>query len=150
MRTFGEIPGIKVGQLFANRRELHDSGVHRPLQAGICGSADRGAESVVLSGGYEDDEDLGDEIIYTGHGGQDRSGVQIADQKLVNQNAALAQNAKKNIPVRLIRGARLRSPFAPVKGFRYDGLFDVKRYWQENGKAGHLIWRFHLVKRASG
>jgi hypothetical protein len=30
-----------------------------------------GAESIVVSGGYEDDEDHGDTIIYTGHGGND-------------------------------------------------------------------------------
>jgi len=30
-----------------------------------------GADSIVFSGGYEDDEHRGDEIIYTGHGGRD-------------------------------------------------------------------------------
>jgi hypothetical protein len=30
-----------------------------------------GADSIVLSGVYEDDIDLGDEIIHTGHGGKD-------------------------------------------------------------------------------
>lgn len=31
----------------------------------------RGADSIVVSGGYPDDADYGDEIIYTGHGGRD-------------------------------------------------------------------------------
>lgn len=41
------------------------------MQAGISGSGEEGADSVVVSGGYEDDEDYGDVIVYTGHGGND-------------------------------------------------------------------------------
>jgi len=48
------------------------------MQAGIVGGTGSGAESIVLSGGYTDDEDHGDEIIYTGDGGRDpRTGRQI-------------------------------------------------------------------------
>jgi putative restriction endonuclease len=54
----GEIAGIAPGSTFASRRELYDAGVHRALQAGIVGAASTGAESVVLSGGYVDDQDL--------------------------------------------------------------------------------------------
>jgi putative restriction endonuclease len=68
--TMGEIEGIPPGKAFATRRELYESGVHRALQAGIVGDASTGAESIVLSGGYVDDEDLGNEIIYTGDGGR--------------------------------------------------------------------------------
>jgi hypothetical protein len=34
-----------------------------------------GAESIVVSGGYKDDNDFGDVIVYTGHGGQDGKGL---------------------------------------------------------------------------
>jgi putative restriction endonuclease len=64
-----EIASVAEGTLFADRRALHDAGVHRPLQAGISGSATDGADSIVVSGGYEDDEAYGDVIDYTGHGG---------------------------------------------------------------------------------
>lgn len=41
-----------------------------------------GADAIVVSGGYEDDNDDGDEIIYTGQGGNDPdSGKQVADQE---------------------------------------------------------------------
>lgn len=63
-RVFGEIPGMPVGTGFTSRREVADSGVHRPTQAGISGSGLEGADSIVVSGGYEDDEDLGNVIIY--------------------------------------------------------------------------------------
>jgi len=49
--------------------------------------------SIVLSGGYVDDEDMGDVIIYTGEGGRDsNTGRQIADQQLALGNRALAEN----------------------------------------------------------
>jgi putative restriction endonuclease len=39
---------------------------------GIHGTAKEGADSIVVSGGYVDDRDMGDVIIYTGEGGNDR------------------------------------------------------------------------------
>ena len=63
---FGHVPGFPPGSTFADRRELAASGVHRPLQAGICGRAEEGAESIVLNGGYVDDADLGTVVVYTG------------------------------------------------------------------------------------
>jgi putative restriction endonuclease len=45
--------------------EAHDAGVHRPLQAGISGAVSEGADSIVVSGGSEDDRDFGDTIVYT-------------------------------------------------------------------------------------
>lgn len=69
---------VAVGEVFPDRRSLAAAGVHRPLQAGISGGAADGADSIVVSGGYEDDEDYGSIIVYTGHGGQ-VEGVQIAD-----------------------------------------------------------------------
>ena len=61
--TIDEIEGIEAGATFESRRALHDAGIHRPLQAGIAGGASAGAESIVISGGYVDDEDYGDEMI---------------------------------------------------------------------------------------
>ncbi len=105
MRIFGELEGIYEGDSFRNRLELSQSGVHRPPQAGISGSQKEGSDSIIVSGGYEDDEDYGDIIIYTGHGGRDlSSGKQVADQELVRGNLALAKSCKNGLPVRVIRG----------------------------------------------
>jgi putative restriction endonuclease len=57
MRIFGHIDGIPVEATFPDRRALLEAGVHRQLQAGIAGSAAEGADSIVVSGGYEDDDD---------------------------------------------------------------------------------------------
>ena len=54
---FGSIPGVEVGQHFSDRRELHDANVHRGLMKGIAPAG----SSIVLSGGYVDDEDYGDD-----------------------------------------------------------------------------------------
>lgn len=150
-RQFGEVPNVAVGTTFRSRAELATSGIHRPLQAGISGSQEEGADSIVLSGGYEDDIDEGDLIIYTGHGGNDpTSRKQIADQKLERGNKALARNCLEGLPVRVVRGAEHKSPFSPATGYRYDGLFFVDEYWSERGRSGYLIWRFRLVRDPTG
>ncbi len=149
-RVFGEIEGHPEGSTFANRYELSASGVHKPTQAGISGSQHEGADSIVLSGGYEDDEDWGDLILYTGHGGRDpKTGVQVAHQTLTRQNMALAVSRKLGLPVRVIRGSRHASRFSPSEGYRYDGLYLIEDHFRERGKSGFFVWRFRMRKLSS-
>ena len=80
-------PGIEVGMNWFRRIQVSEEGVHRPPVAGISGRAEEGCQSIVLAGGYEDDEDNGDFFTYTGSGGRDLSGNkrtagQTSDQKL--------------------------------------------------------------------
>lgn len=146
-RIFGHVPGYAVGSRFGSRSELSEAGVHRPRVAGISGSVREGADSVVLSGGYEDDLDLGDEIVYVGHGGRDReTGRQIADQNFDRGNRALAVSSLEGLPVRVVRGADHPSPHAPGSGYRYDGLYRVDDFWHDTGKSGFRVWRFRLIK----
>ncbi|MFB7472973.1 YDG/SRA domain-containing protein [Kitasatospora sp. NPDC056184] len=141
----GEPPDAYVGQEFSTRRLAHKAGVHRPLQAGICGTKATGAESIVLSGGYKDDEDYGDVVVYTGHGGQDSSKNQVADQTLEDPgNAALVTSYLEGLLVRVLRGAHKSSKYAPTSGYRYDGLFRVTSYGSKLGIDGHLIWQFRM------
>jgi putative restriction endonuclease len=146
-RIFGHIEGYSEGAIFESRRHLSQCGVHRPTQAGISGGADEGADSIVLSGGYEDDEDYGETIIYTGHGGQDANTRQhIADQELTRQNLALARNKTYGLPVRVIRGHNHKPELSPNAGYRYDGLFYVDDYWTEQGRSDFKVIRFRLIK----
>ena len=146
-RKFGRLSGIEPGAVFASRAELAAADIHRPRQAGISGSAAEGADSIVVSGGYEDDEDYGDVIIYTGQGGNDpQSKHQIADQSFERGNKALAVSNAKGFPVRVVRGPDPNSEFAPQAGYRYDGLYYVDKYWQERGQSGFLVWRYRLVR----
>jgi putative restriction endonuclease len=146
-RIFGEIPGYPEGSCFATREDLSRVGVHRPRVAGIAGRGREGADSVVLAGGYEDWEDLGAEILYTGQGGRDaESKRQTSHQTLTRGNLALAVNTLTGVPVRVVRGARLHSRYAPTTGYRYDGLYTVTDYWRDRGRSGFYIWRYRLVK----
>jgi putative restriction endonuclease len=145
--VFGHIPGNPVGSWFENRAELADAGVHRHRQAGISGSSSQGADSIVLSGGYEDDEDHGDVIVYTGYVGMDpATGKQLSDQPFSMWNRALAYSSLNGLPVRVIRGARRDSPYSPSTGYSYDGLYSVDDYWHETGRSGFRVWRYRLMK----
>ena len=102
---FGELENIKVGQIFKDRDELSKARVHGPTMSGIWGRESEGACSIVLSGGYEDDIDDLNYILYTGQGGQDKpGGKQISNQEFVRGNKALVLSQKYNLPVRVTRG----------------------------------------------
>ena len=139
----GEIEGVIEGQIFENRRELHDANVHRGLMRGIGA---RG-ESIVLSGGYVDDQDNGDEIIYTGEGGRDpNTGLQVSDQTLTGGNLALFNHYREGNPIRVSRGSNADSPFAPPTGYKYGGLYRIENVWSDIGRDGYKIWRYKFIK----
>ena len=124
----GHIEGFPVGTVFENRVQLSEARVHRPTVAGIAGSLNHGgADSIVVSGGYEDDEDRRDVIVYTGHGGNDpNTGKQTSDQTVeASGNRALASNKYSGLPVRVIRGSGGDAETSPPSGYRYDGLYRV-------------------------
>lgn len=147
---FGEIEGFEEGHLFTGRQEIMDNGFHRSLQAGIDGNRKEGASIIILSGGYEDDIDHGDEIIYTGAGGNDpNTKKQIEDQSWDNgSNAALLVSMDQGLPVRVIRGYQHKSAYSPKKGYKYAGIYSVIDAWEEMGKSGYKICRF-LLRRSN-
>ncbi|MCR5888809.1 HNH endonuclease [Hymenobacter sp. J193] len=138
---FGEIPGVAPGYEFENRLALWGAGVHRQTQAGISARRGVGAESIVLSGAYEDDEDYGNVIIYTGKGSRSQeTGQQVAHQVLAGANLELARNQSTGLPVRVIR--KIKEPGATF--YRYSGLYRVASFWRAVGKSGFEVWRFRL------
>ncbi len=143
MLTFGNIDGIKIGQIFNSREDLSKSGIHAPYMGGIWGNKSEGACSIVLSGGYEDDEDELNYVLYTGHGGQDKpGGKQIADQEFTGGNKGLQLSNHYQLPVRITRGFQIGN--GPESGYRYDGLYFVTEYERVRGKSGFYVCRFHL------
>lgn len=145
-RFFGTPAGVKVGDLFIDRMHLHRAEVHLPTQSGISGTRKEGADSIVLSGGYKDDRDYGDSILYTGAGGQDENRTrQVADQDVdYPGNAGLITSFVEGLPVRVSRGHRWKSPYSPPAGYRYAGLYVVTEYWQHRGDDGFIVLRFRL------
>lgn len=142
---FGEIAGYKEGCHFIDRKLMMNDSFHRNWAAGIDGNAKEGTAAIVLSGGYEDDLDLGDEIIYTGAGGN-KNGIQIENQSWDNRgNAGLLKSMNEGLPVRVIRGHQHKSNHSPKKGYSYAGLYNVIDAWEETGKSGYKICRFRLI-----
>lgn len=143
-RVFGKPEGIEWGAWFASRMDASRAGVHRPPMHGISGTGASGADSIVVSGGYEDDEDHGDVIRYTGHGGQ-QGRKQVRDQSpLDGGNAALRTSMLEELPVRVLRGPDRRSDYAPASGYTYSGDYRVTDSWMGVGRAGFKMVFFTL------
>ncbi|PSS37713.1 hypothetical protein PHLCEN_2v406 [Hermanssonia centrifuga] len=172
-RTYGAIPGVRVGTWWETRKACSIDAIHAPWVAGISPGPD-GCYSVALSGGYEDDVDVGEALYasqlfpphydlqriyhstYTGSGGRDLKGTknnpknlrtapQSSDQSFNNTyNRSLQLSVETKKPVRVIRGYKLHSIYAPAEGYRYDGLYTVEKAWMEKGlnSAGHKVCKF--------
>lgn len=145
--------GVLVGETWVDRLECRQWGAHLPHVAGISGQSDYGAQSVALSGGYEDDEDHGEWFLYTGSGGRDLSGnkrtnkTQSFDQKFEKQNESLRVSCRKGYPVRVVRSHKeKRSSYAPEKGVRYDGIYRIEKCWRKPGIQGFKVCRYLFVR----
>ncbi|KAJ4889863.1 Histone-lysine N-methyltransferase family member SUVH9 [Raphanus sativus] len=156
-RIVGSIPGVHVGDIFFFRLELCVMGLHGHPQAGIdylTGSRSSNGEpiatSVIVSGGYEDDDDQGDVIIYTGQGGQDKLGRRQAEhQKLEGGNLAMERSMYYGIEVRVVRGFKYENSVS-TKVYVYDGLFRVVDSWFDVGKSGFGVFKFRLERIIGG
>ncbi|CAI7836097.1 unnamed protein product [Closterium sp. NIES-53] len=145
--------GVEVGETWASRLECRQWGAHLPHVAGIAGQSHHGAQSVALSGGYEDDEDNGEWFLYTGSGGRDLSGnkrtnkVHAFDQRFEKSNQALRLSCLKGYPVRVVRSEKeRRSSYAPQAGVRYDGVYRIERCWRKKSAVGFLVCRYLFVR----
>ncbi|RZC51698.1 hypothetical protein C5167_020125 [Papaver somniferum] len=145
--------GVLVGESWEDRLACRQWGVHFPHVAGIAGQSKYGAQSVALSGGYQDDEDHGEWFLYTGSGGRDLSGNkrtnknQSFDQKFEKYNEALRVSCRKGYPVRVVRSFKeKRSSYAPQTGYRYDGVYRIEKCWRKIGIQGHKVCRYLFVR----
>eukprot|EP01026_Neomeris_dumetosa_P056312 TRINITY_DN5148_c0_g2_i12.p1 TRINITY_DN5148_c0_g2~~TRINITY_DN5148_c0_g2_i12.p1 ORF type:complete len:716 (+),score=104.15 TRINITY_DN5148_c0_g2_i12:60-2150(+) len=147
--------GVRVGDWWTYRLDAYQWGVHMNHVGGISGQARLGAQSVVISGGYEDDRDEGDWFLYTGSGGRDLSGnkrtnkTQSFDQEFALYNESLRQSCLKGLPVRVVRSVKeKRSAYAPPAEtpIRYDGLYRVMACWRKPGAQKLLMCRYLFVR----
>ncbi|GJN14345.1 hypothetical protein PR202_gb01162 [Eleusine coracana subsp. coracana] len=101
--------GIDVGDQFCSRAEMVALGINSHWMSGIDYMGEKyrdkkGCENftfplatcIVMSGGYEDDFDKADEIIYTGQGGNNWLGNrhQKTEQKMLGGNLALKVSSR--------------------------------------------------------
>ncbi|GJS00714.1 histone-lysine N-methyltransferase, H3 lysine-9 specific SUVH1-like protein [Tanacetum coccineum] len=153
-KRIGAVPGIDVGDIFFFRMELCLAGLHAPSMAGIdymgvrvSGDEEPLAVSIVSSGGYDDEGDDGDVLLYSGHGGVQRKDKALMDQKLERGNLALEKSLHRANEVRVIRGLKdLAYPTGKI--YVYDGLYKIHESWIEKGKSGCNTFKYKLVRVA--
>ena len=152
-KRIGVAPGVEVGDIFFFRMEMCLVGLHAQSMAGIDYMFVKGgledepvAVSIVSSGGYDDDADDADVLIYTGQGGNvNRKDKQVADQKLERGNLALDRSSHRVNEVRVIRGVKdAVNPLSKV--YVYDGLYTIQQSWTEKGKSGCNMFKYKLVR----
>ncbi|XP_033146279.1 histone-lysine N-methyltransferase family member SUVH2 [Brassica rapa] len=148
----GSIPGVEIGDMFLYRLELCVIGLHGQPQAGIdfltanrSSNGEPIATSIIVSGGYEDDEDTGEVLVYSGHGGQDKVHRQCQHQRLESGNLAMERSMHYGIEVRVIRGFKYDNVVSS-KVYVYDGLYRIVQYWFDVGRSGFGVFKFKLVR----
>ena len=103
--------------------------------------------SLFLGGYVDDDEDFGDYVIYTGHGGRDqRTGRQIEDQSPeASGNAWAATLARlKGFQSEYQRSQQRLEFRSPRWAIRTRACFTVSGHSPEPGRDGFVIQRFRL------
>jgi hypothetical protein len=132
-------------KVYEKRADLLTAKIHTLIQPAIdaTGGFHNPASAVVAAnlGGYHE-QDFGNVLIYSGQGGDDKT-----DQTLTRYNFALSKNYEEKVPVRVIRGHKLNSKYAPSIGYRYDGVYFVTKYWSEKlDGTGPEVYKFRLVR----
>lgn len=137
--------------------------VHAPVVAGIATgpgpAGKRSVASICVSGGYVGDIDMGDRLTFSGSGGRNLTGTkdqpknlrtapQSADMEWTEneRNMALLYSVTSGQPIRLMRGFKNQSAWAPVSGYRYDGLYQACKAWEDISPEGFKICRVALVR----
>uniref|UniRef100_A0A6M2ETL7 Histone-lysine N-methyltransferase n=1 Tax=Populus davidiana TaxID=266767 RepID=A0A6M2ETL7_9ROSI len=142
-KRVGAVPGVEIGDIFFFRMELCTIGLHAPIMAGIdymsvkvSQDEEPIAVSIVSSGGYEDDVEEDDGLIYSGQGKE-------MDQKLERGNLALEKSLHRGNDIRVTRGIKdVGNPTGKV--YVYDGLYRIQESWVEKGKSGSNVFRYKL------
>jgi hypothetical protein len=67
-------------------------------------------------------------------------------------SARVQVSAETKKPVRVIRGFKCKSKYAPAEGYRYDGLYVVEKAWRAPGlnDKGFLVCKYIFKVRAAG
>ncbi|KAM7472589.1 hypothetical protein LguiA_010772 [Lonicera macranthoides] len=152
-KRIGRVPGVEVGDVFFFRFELLLVGLHSQSMAGIDYMIVKGgakdeplAVSIVSSGGYDDEAEDKDVLIYSGQGGNvNKKDKEVADQKLERGNLALERSLHQSNPIRVIRGMKdVVNPLTKV--YVFDGLYVIRESWVEKGKSGGNNFKYKLVR----
>ncbi|KAK4734254.1 hypothetical protein R3W88_008515 [Solanum pinnatisectum] len=149
--TFGDVPGVQIGDQFRFRAELVMIGLHHQFIKGInyvtLGRKDV-ASSIVDSGRYDNEAISSETFIYVGQGGNPKVSVneRVEDQKLEGGNLALKNSMDLGYPVRVICGRQRVNGEKNDIRYIYDGLYTVTKCWEERAPTGKYSFKFELKR----
>ncbi|XVF41025.1 hypothetical protein PTKIN_Ptkin01aG0247400 [Pterospermum kingtungense] len=151
-KRIGAAPGVEIGDIFFFRMEMCLVGLHSQSMAGIDYMVIKGdlegepvALSIVSSGGYDDDAEDPDVLVYSGQGGSASRDKEASDQQLVRGNLALERSLHRGNEVRVIRGLK-DAVHQASKVYVYDGIYKIQESWMEKGKSGCNMFKYKLVR----
>ncbi|KAJ8503872.1 hypothetical protein OPV22_004758 [Ensete ventricosum] len=147
VKRIGQVPGVAVGDIFYFRIEMCLVGLHSQSVAGIDymtarfgNEEDPVALGVVSAGGYDNEEDNVDVLIYSGQGSSSKD-----DQKLERGNLALEKSLHRANEIRVIRSAKDPSVLYG-KIYIYDGMYKIHESWVEKGKSGFNTFKYKFLR----
>ncbi|KAK8483640.1 hypothetical protein V6N13_062626 [Hibiscus sabdariffa] len=149
-KRIGAVPGIEIGDIFFFRMELCLVGLHSQSMGGIDYikgdlEGELVALSIVSSGGYDNDAEDPDILIYSGQGGNAGRDKEASDQKLERGNLALEKSLHRGNEVRVIRGLK-DAIHQSTKIYVYDGLYKIQESWMEKAKSGCNMFKYKLLR----
>ncbi|XP_047095339.1 histone-lysine N-methyltransferase, H3 lysine-9 specific SUVH1-like [Lolium rigidum] len=147
-KKVGPVPGVEIGDIFYFRMELCIIGLHAQSMCGIdyIGNVeDSVAICIVAAGGYENQDDDTETLVYSGSGGNSKNTEERHDQKLERGNLALERSVHRKNEIRVVRG--FKDP-ACVSGkiYIYDGLYKIQESWKERTKFGINCFKYRLQR----
>ncbi|MED6119582.1 hypothetical protein PIB30_013016 [Stylosanthes scabra] len=143
-KVLGSVPGVEVGDEFQYRVELAIVGLHQSIQSDIdyvMHNRKTLAMSIIVLGGYGDESEDSDVLIYTSLVGNNTD-KEVEDQKLKQGNKALRNSIEEKNPVRVIRTTE--SMDETGKKYVYDGQYLVETCWQDKELQCTSVLRFRL------
>lgn len=137
--------GIAIGQIYLRQMAALAQGAHGSSQAGISGSAEDGAYSVIVTGTYKSLEKDGlEHFEYCASGSMDNT---FRDSLIESQGLKALRVSKATAkPVRVLRGQNEDFQYAPKFGLRYDGLYKVVEEKRRHNSKGGLYAVFVLER----
>ncbi|CAM0903531.1 unnamed protein product [Alopecurus aequalis] len=142
----GNVPGIRVGDVFHARVEICVVGLHRPHRMGIDYIKEEDgtciAISIVAYAKFSDVTRNLDAFVYSG------SMTAVANQKIDGTNLALKKSMDTNTPVRVIHGFSTKGNGQRKNMLIYGGLYLVEKYWRKKESENLFVYMFRLRRMA--
>lgn len=137
--------GLRVGDWWPYQICALRDGAHGSLIAGISGTHDTFAFSIVISGKYGSlDIDKGDVIFYSDSKALENKNSRRATYS--NTTEAMHRSAQLHKPIRVLRSSAHLSKFGVSKGLRYDGLYTITGVQTRHNDSGGAYYRFQLER----